>query len=390
MSKTLNRRNWLKSGLIAAGSVTLAPHLAWSSSTRRLSGSVIWEIDHPSYYRDAAPVLKARLNANENPYGPSESVKKAINEAVSMGNRYGHSDAAILIEKIAEKEGVTPDHIMLGPGSTDLLEKTAISRFMKGGNIVSADPSYMSLINTAQAIGAEWKAIPLTKDYAHDLPAMLAAVDNRTQLVYVCNPNNPTGSLTPSSDLRTFCSKVSEKTPVFVDEAYLEFLEDPDANSMVDLVAQGKDIIVARTFSKIHSMAGLRIGYIVAAPERIKSITNMVRSTMGLSITSIKGALASMGDGAFCSECKELNTAARNYVCAELDKMNYKYIPSYTNFVIFPLNKNTIGEEFMKSMVARGVGIRMYSFQNEPWCRVSIGTMPEMQLFTEVFKQVTT
>lgn len=389
MSTKINRRNWLKSSLMAASSLTLAPHLAWSSSARKASGSVIWEIEHPSYYWDAAPTLKAKLNANENPYGPSESVKRAISEAVAVGNRYGHSDAAVLIDMIAEKEGVTPDHIMLGPGSTDLLEKTAISRFIKGGNIVSADPSYMSLINTAQAIGADWKAVPLTADYAHDLPAMEAAVDSKTQLVYVCNPNNPTGSITEPNALRNFCAKVSEKTPIFVDEAYLEFLDDPEANSMVDLVRKGKDVIVARTFSKIHSMAGLRIGYVVAKPERIKSITDMVRSTMGLCVTSIKGAAASMADGDFCAECKTLNTAARDYVCAELEKMGYKYIPSYTNFVIFPLHKDTVGEAFMKSMTAKGVGVRLYSFNNEPWCRVSVGTMPEMQLFTEVFKQVT-
>ncbi|QNL49353.1 histidinol-phosphate aminotransferase family protein [Olivibacter sp. SDN3] len=389
MSTKINRRNWLKSSLMAASSLTLAPNLAWSSSTKKAYGSVIWEIEHPSYYRDSAPALKAKLNANENPYGPSESVKRAINEAISVGNRYGHSDAAVLIDMIAEKEGVTPDHIMLGPGSTDLLEKTAISRFMKGGNIVSADPSYMSLINTAQAIGADWKAVPLTEDYAHDLPAMETAVDSKTQLVYICNPNNPTGSLTEPNALRDFCSKVSEKAPVFVDEAYLEFLDDPEANSMVDLVAKGKDVIVARTFSKIHSMAGLRIGYVVATPERIKSITDMVRSTMGLCVTSIKGALASMADGDFCAECKTLNTAARNYVCTELDQMGYKYIPSYTNFVIFPLHKDTLEEDFMKSMTDNGVGVRLYSFNDEPWCRVSIGTMPEMELFTNVFKRVT-
>lgn len=383
----MNRRNWLKSSLMTAGSLTLAPSFHWAAPTK--VKSVIWEVDHPSYYQASAPALKARLNANENPYGPSERVKQAIYEAVIGGNRYGHSDAAVLIDMIAEKEGVSAEHIMLGPGSTDLLEKTAISRFMKGGNIVSADPSYMSLINTAQAIGAAWKAVPLTSDYAHDLPAMEAVVDDKTQLVYICNPNNPTGSVTEPNALRNFCAKVSEKTPVFIDEAYLEFLDDPSANTMVGLVAEGKDVIVARTFSKIHSMAGLRIGYIVATPARIKTITDMVRSTMGLCVTSVKGAIASMQDETFCADCKELNTAARTYLCTELTKMGYTYIPSYTNFVIFPTNKDTEPMTFMNAMTDNGVGIRMFSFHNQPWCRVSIGTMKEMQLFTEVFTRVT-
>lgn len=390
MATKINRRSWIKSGLIAAGGVTLAPNIGWASaaSKRVNPESIIWEIDDPSYLNDA-PTIKARLNANENPHGPSESVKKAIADAISTGNRYGHGEAMTLIGLIAEKEGVTPDCVMLGPGSTDLLEKTAINRFIKGGNIVSADPSYMSLINTAQAVGATWKPVPLTADHAHDLPAMEKAVDAQTQLVYVCNPNNPIGSLTKASDLKEFCKTVSKKVPIFVDEAYLEFLDDPDANTMAGLVSEGHDVIVARTFSKIHSMAGLRIGYIVATPERIKSITTMVRGTMGLCVTSVQGAIASMRDKDFSKKCQVLNTASREYLCKELDALGYKYIPSHTNFVIFPLKKGVNGRQFMTAMTEQGVGIRTYSFDNEPWCRVSMGTMEEMHIFADAFKKVT-
>lgn len=385
----MNRRVWLRSSLIAAGSVSLLPKMGWSAPlATTATKSVIWEVDHPSYY-GMPPVMKARLNANENPYGPASGVKQAISEAVGLGNRYGHGDAAILIDMIAEKEGVTKDHIMLGPGSTDLLEKTAITRFIRGGNIVSADPSYMSLINTAQAIGGDWKAVPLTSDYAHDLTAMEAAIDSKTQLVYVCNPNNPTGSLTAAGKLKDFCTRVSAKVPIFVDEAYLDFLDDYAGSTMVGLVAEGKDVIVARTFSKIYGMAGLRIGYIVATPERIKSITSMVRSTMGLCVTSLKGAIASLQDENFCAECKEMNTAAREYVCGELGQLGYAYIPSFTNFVLFPMTKGTDMRRFMQGMSEKGVGIRVFSIKDEPWCRVSIGTMPEMQLFTQAFKEVT-
>ncbi len=383
----MNRRNWLKSGLALAGSYALAPQI--SAGMSRSSGSVIWEVEHESYYSGAAPGLKARLNANENPYGPSERVRKAISDSLSLGNRYGHGDAAVLIKMIAEKEGVSAEHIMLGPGSTDLLEKTAISRFIKGGNVVSADPSYMSLINTAQAIGAEWKAIPLKPDHSHDLDAMADAVDGETQLVYVCNPNNPTGSITAPAELRSFCTSVSEKVPVFVDEAYLEFLDDPEANSMVDLVRSGKDVVVARTFSKIYSMAGLRIGYIVASPARIKSITDLVRSTMGLCVTSVSGAIASLKDQDFCASCKVNNLKAKQYLTSQLDELGYQYIPSHTNFVIFPLRKGTDGKQFLGKLADEGVGVRMFQISDAPWCRVSIGTMPEMELFVNAFKSVT-
>ena len=148
--------------------------------------------------------MLARLNANENPYAPSPKVIQAIAESVSQGNRYGHSDAETLISMIAEKEGVSKECIMLGPGSTDLLEKLAITRFQHGGNIVSADPSYMSVMNTAQAMGGTWKPVPLTSDFSHDLAGMKAAIDADTRLVYVCNPNNPTGSITEERKSNNF------------------------------------------------------------------------------------------------------------------------------------------------------------------------------------------
>jgi histidinol-phosphate aminotransferase len=180
---------------------------------------------------------------------------------------------------------------------------------------------------------------------------------------------------------------VSVKVPIFVDEAYLEFMESPETHSMVGLVAEGKDVIVARTFSKIHGMAGLRIGYIVATPERINSITSMVRSTMGLCVTSIKGAIASMQEDKFMAECRKMNTDCRDYVKTEISALGYDIIPSHTSFLIFPIAME--GKQFLKSMYDDGVGIRVFTIDDKPWCRVSMGTMEEMQLFVSTFKKVT-
>jgi len=371
---------------MAASGLAMVPSLSWGSSRASAGPTVGLLQDVTLPWGDDAPALRARLLANENPYGPSEAVRGAIAEAVGLGNRYGHEDAARLIDRIAEKEGVTKDHIMLGPGSTDLLEKTAIACFLQGGNLVSADPSYMSIINTAKAIGAEWRPVPLTADHAHDLKAMAAAVDAQTKLVYVCNPNNPLGSLTPQAGLRQFCSEVSDRVPVFVDEAYVEFLDNPAGNTVVGLVAQGKDVIVARTFSKIHGMAGLRIGYIVAQPERISQLSAMVRSTFGLCVTSVCGALASLQDAAFTERCHRLNLECRAYVSHELKALGYPYIPSVTNFVIFPIRGEA--PAFQQSLRNEGVGIRMFEIGGKPWCRVSVGTMAEMQLFVEALKKV--
>lgn len=387
MIKSINRRDWLKSGLLVAGGLVASPSLAFKSSSlvHHMPTSLLREYV-PEFGANESRML-ARLNANENPYGPSPKVVKAIADSVSQGNRYGHGDAAILIDMIAEKEGVSKECIMLGPGSTDLLEKVAITRFQNGGNIVSADPAYMSVMNTAKAMGGNWKPVPLAADYSHDLDGMKNAIDSDTRLVYVCNPNNPTGSITNAESLKKFCTEASAKVPVFVDEAYLEFLEKPETQTMVGLVADGKDVIVARTFSKIHGMAGLRIGYIVATPERIESITNKVRSTMGLCVTSLKGAIASMQETDFLGQCKSQNTACREYVTSKVVKLGYEPIPSHTSFLIFPIAME--GKAFMKSMYDEGVGIRAYEMYGKPWCRVSMGTHEELEYFVETFKKVT-
>ncbi len=387
MIKSINRRDWLKSSLLVAGGLVATPSLAFKSANlvRHAPKSLLREFV-PEFGLNESRML-ARLNANENPYGPSPKVVRAIADSVSQGNRYGHGDAAILIDMIAEKEGVSKECIMLGPGSTDLLEKVAITRFQNGGNIVSADPAYMSVMNTAQAMGGNWKPVPLAADYSHDLTGMLSAIDSDTRLVYVCNPNNPTGSITNAESLKKFCADASSKVPVFIDEAYLEFLEKPETQTMVGLIAEGKDVIVARTFSKIHGMAGLRIGYIVATPERIESITSKVRSTMGLCVTSLKGAIASLQETEFLGQCKSQNTECREYVTSEVIKLGYEPIPSHTSFLIFPIAME--GKSFMKSMYDEGVGIRAYEMYGKPWCRVSMGTHEELEYFVETFKKVT-
>lgn len=335
---------------------------------------------------DERPALKARLLANENPFGPSDKARLAIMESVSQGNRYGHGEAADLISMIAKKEGVSEDYVMLGPGSTDLLEKTAITHFIDGGNIVSADPAYMSLIKTAMAFKADWKKVPLTSDWAHDLKGMEEAVDEDTKLIYICNPNNPTGTLTPADDLRSFCKKMADKAPIFVDEAYLEFLEKPMESSMIDLVKEGKNVIISRTFSKIHAMAGLRIGYIVALPSTLEKISSMVRSNMGLCVTSIKGAMASMEDDTFQNNSRLWTKESREIVYAGLDTMGFDFVPSYTSFILFPIEME--GQPFLKKMYAEGIGVRAFEVFGKSYCRVSMGKKEEMQMFLDSLKKV--
>ena len=401
MSQPLNRRKALKAGLLSLGAMAAFPQLSSAASGFYNDGAFA---DSPlsldpemrifrspmvrEHFLDFAdrPKITTKLSSNENPYGPPQTAQTAVAASVKNGNRYAWQEMYDLVDKIAKKEGVTSKHIMMGPGSSDLLEKVALVLFMNGGNIVSADPCYMSLVNVAKSVGATWKAVPCKNDWSHDLKAMEAAIDKDTKLVYICNPNNPTGSITSGKELLDFCSRVSEKVPIFVDEAYIELAVGADTQSMNTLLAQNKNVIIARTFSKIMGMAGIRVGYIAAQPAFLDQIQKITRGGMGVSYTSIFAASASMDDMAFQDTTRKLNHEAKTYLCQNLDKMGYKYIPSYTNFVIFPINIS--GKELLGKMTAKGIAVKAYDIQNKPWCRVSIGTMDEMKTFVGALQEI--
>ncbi len=391
MSQSVNRRKWLKSGLLTLGGATMLPQLSWGESSHSLLIDDHERIVYTPLFREhTAPIdaeIVAKLNANENPYGPSPKAMEALKDAADEGNRYGWGRLSTLVDKISEKEGVPKEYIMMGPGSSDLLEKFALVLFMNGGTVLSADPSYMSLMNVARSVGAQWKGVPLKADWSHDLDAMEAAVDSDTKLVYICNPNNPTGTITKFKELYDFCSRVSEKVPVFIDEAYLDFVEGEDAQSMVSLLTKDKNVIVARTFSKIHGMAGLRVGYAVALPKTLESIQKITRGGMGVANTSIYAAIASMDDTAFQAKSKELNKAARDYTASTLITMGFKPVPSHTSFMIFP-QEEMEGKAFLKKMSDHGIGVRSFEIYDKTWCRVSMGTMKEMELFTAALGKV--
>ena len=315
MNEKLNRRNLLRKGLFTISGLGLAPHLiqgAFASTPVQIHAQnrIIYSPfvkEHFIKESFSLAAIKAKLNANENPYGSPMTAQKAIINSVGGGNRYAWKEMSDLIEKICKKESVTPDHIMMGPGSSDLLEKVAIVLFMNGGNIVSADPTYMSLIKVAESVGATWKPVPCKSDWSHDLKAMEAAIDKDTKMVYICNPNNPTGSITAASELFDFCSRVSEKVPIFIDEAYLELAAGKGTESMVSLLSKKKNVIIARTFSKVMGMAGIRVGFIAALPSFIETIGKITRGGMGISLTSILGATAAIEDMEFQEMTIKLN-----------------------------------------------------------------------------------
>ncbi|USD26469.1 pyridoxal phosphate-dependent aminotransferase [Flagellimonas marinaquae] len=391
----INRRDWIRKSVLTAGGAMALPYMGLAETpkaplTLDAEGNAIYSPFFKEYLpkpEDLMPELAAKLNANENPYGPSPMAMEAFKNSVSGGNRYAWKELFQLVDKIADFEKVESKNIMMGPGSSDLLEKTAMVFFKDGGNVVSADPSYMSLIRVAESVGATWKPVPLKEDWSHDLKAMEEAIDDQTKLVYICNPNNPTGSMTDHEELVDFCSRVSKKVPVFVDEAYLWFLEDGAKKSMVSLINQGKNVIIARTFSKIHGMAGLRVGYIVALEETLDRLKKITRGGMGITLPSVYGAIAAMDDADFIDKSRTLNAECREYVYSSLKQLGIdSYVPSSTSFIIFPIQME--GKPFLEQMTELKVGVRAFQFMDQNWCRVSMGTMEEMKTFTSALNKV--
>lgn len=387
------RRGWLKKSALMAGAAFVAPHLSFATTSCQYSIELdaYGDIPYSPLFKEYVPEdiytpIKVRLSANENPYGPSPKTLEAFKASAVKGNRYGWFELMDLAEKIAKKEGVTVKNLVMGAGSTELLEKTAQSIFADGGNLVSANPTFMSIVRTTRAMGGEWKPVALTDDWQHDLMELEAAIDDQTKLVYLCNPNNPTGTMTDHKALKAFCSRVSEKVPVFVDEAYMDFLEDGTEKSMISLIKEGKNVMVARTFSKIYGMAGLRVGYLMGQEESLKKIKASTLTGFGITAPSVQAALTAMDDADFVKKSRTLNAECREYVYKCLTGMGITYVPSHTSFIIFPLK--THGKSFLSKMTQHGVGVRAFQFYDRDWCRVSMGTLEEMKKFAAALEKV--
>ncbi|HKZ38909.1 MAG TPA: histidinol-phosphate transaminase, partial [Chryseolinea sp.] len=337
--------------------------------------------------RQAMADLKARLSSNENPFGPSEKAKKAIVDAIDKSYQYPMKTLQELTKTIATYEGLTPEHVMLGAGSGPLLQAAVVHFGKMGGNLVSGDPTYGNIPNDmTEHFKTIWKKVPLTSDYKLDLDAMEKAVDDKTVLMYVCNPNNPTGTTVDAAKLKAFCERVSKKVPVFVDEAYIDYMDNPKEASVMECIKKGHNVMVARTFSKLYGFAGLRVGYMVAQPAMLETMKPLTKGARSISATSGSAALASYQDAEFLQMALKKTVESKEYLYSILKKRGYDYIPSSTNFVLFPIKMD--GKKFTEEMMNRGVSVRFWKFNDKDWCRVSIGLMDEMKVFEEAFTQI--
>jgi histidinol-phosphate aminotransferase len=386
MSFSLSRREWLRaSGLLTAGLTVgqLEPSSA-ATPDELTQASFVDEFEFVS--PPEMPKLRARLLANENPLGIAPSAKEAIIKAADSGNRYAFSEFGQLKQLIATDEGVGPETIMMSPGSSDILMAAADYYAKGGGTILTSAMTYDDLLSRAEKFGAKIVALPMKKDYTFDLEAIKAKLTPDVKLVYIVNPNNPTGTILPTAELEAFCREVSPKVPVFIDEAYIDFYEPADRPKLGKLVAEGKNVILARTFSKIHGFAGLRLGYAIAQPDVLKALKPYTNGEFAVSITTLMAGIASYKDKEWQNHCRAENAKARTYTTKALADMGYEVIPSSANFILFPIRMK--GKTFSNQMFANGIGIQTREFDGQPFCRVSVGTMDEMAMFIDSFKKV--
>src|SRR5436190_10878426 len=327
-----------------------------------------------------------RLSANENPYGPSLKAHQAMQNSFDVCCRYPDEQNDVLIEKLANINGVNREQIVLGDGSSEIL-KLCAETFTgpQQGKLVAADPTFEAMLDYSKANGAQIVKVPLTSSFAHDLPKMSAAAKNG--LIYICNPNNPTASITPKNDLREFIANTPRETMILVDEAYFHYADSTEYESMIPLVKNHPNLIVARTFSKIYGMAGLRCGYCVAQPETIKRM-HPFQMWDSVNIMALAAASASLDDVDQVNGGRKMNSEAKNFTLSELEKLGYKSIPSQANFIMFDCRKPVV--PIIQAMKEKNVQVGRLFPALPNHMRLTIGKHSEMESFLSAFRQVIT
>jgi histidinol-phosphate aminotransferase len=374
MNTEISRRGFAKILATGAAYTALRPSLSMSAPALRLVGNPL-----------NAPVV-VRLSSNENPYGPSPMAVKAMTDAFSLAWRYPDEHEQVLVQALAKLHGVGLDQILLGNGSGEILKVAAASFTTSGKKLVVGNPTFEAILAHARAANAEVVKTDLTTDYAHDLNKMLAA-SNDVGLIYICNPNNPTASITPKDQIRTFLAKVPGQTIVLIDEAYHHYVESNDYESVIPLVKQYPNLIVARTFSKIYGMAGLRCGYCVARAELVQRMRAQ-QTWDSVNIMALVAASASLQDAQQVEEGRRRNSEVKKQVYAELAKLGFKYIPSQANFLMIDLRREV--RPVIAAMRERSVEVGRVFPALPNFMRVTIGTRPQMEAFASAFRAVMT
>ena len=375
---SVTRRQILLGGtaLAGAGIISTIPSTPFTPSMNLMRSVLAADIARPDH------IIRAHFN--ENPYGPSRVAIQSIVESIDLANLYA-DDPTELVNLLSQLNNVAPENIMVGSGSSEVLNVAGLLAGMAQGSVVCADPTYQALVRYAENAGAKIIRVPVDKDLGTDLAAMRRAIKKDTKLVYLANPNNPVPSVIEKNALREFVLEVAEKRIVYVDEAYHEFVNDPNYASMMGLIGQGqKNLIVSRTSSKIHGLAGLRIGFGFAHPDLATEMTQ--RRTGRLNIIGLKAAYASYQDQDFqeftIRKTRESLAIVEN-MCEEL---GIRYIKSAANFAFIEtgVENETVQAKMKEHGILTGRAFPPYT----RWARISMAKPSEMKYFVQVYKKL--
>jgi histidinol-phosphate aminotransferase len=326
-----------------------------------------------------------KMASNENPLGPSPLAVQAIRQMVDQLHLYPDSNCFYLKEKLASVNNIESTGVIIGNGSDELLKLISETFLNKDDEIICAQPSFSEYEFAARIMGAACISVPL-KDFTHDLDAMLAAVTPKTKIIYICNPNNPTGTTVNRDEVAEFMQKVPDSVLVIFDEAYYEYAEDPEYESGLKYVLEGRNVIVLRTFSKIYGLAALRIGYGLTTPE-LAGAVERVMEPFNVNSVAQTGALAAMQDSPHVKNSKELNARGKQYLYEQFESLGLKYVPTEANFIFVNVKNNC--REVFAALLKEGVIVRTGDIFGYPeFIRVTVGTPEQNERFIKSLKKV--
>ena len=322
-----------------------------------------------------------KLASNENPLGPSPRALAVLSEGAATLHRYPDGGAFRLREALADRWKVTPDHVILGNGSDEILGMLARSFLSPGDEAVMADQTFVIYKMEVTAAHGKPVVVPL-KQWHHNLPAMANAITDRTRLLFVCNPNNPTGTMVTGADVARLMERVPSHVIIVFDEAYYEYVRSSQFPDSMAYVKQGWNVIVLRTFSKIYGLAGLRIGYGITTPE-ITNLLNRVRPPFNANSLAQRAALAALGDDEHVARSRSVNGTGMGQMTAGLKALGFKPVPSEANFLFFDVGRE--GSAIFEALLREGVIVRHIE---GPMLRVTIGLEEENRAFLEALNRV--
>jgi histidinol-phosphate aminotransferase len=315
-----------------------------------------------------------KLASNENPLPPSDRVQQAIIAALPHLNRYPDGSGFYLRQAIAKKHGFTPDQVVLGNGSNDLIELVVRAFMRPGDEAVVPHPSFVVYPMIVQAVGGI-RVMVMLRDYRLDLEAMARAITPHTKVVFIANPNNPTATIVTADEVEHFMARVPERTIVIFDEAYMEFAHGPDFPETMSLIRQGRKVVVLRTLSKAASLAGLRVGYGIADADAV-ALMNRIRQPFNVNSLAQVAALAALEDENHVVECVRMIDAGKAYLTDEFRTLGLKTVPSRANFILVDVGRSAA--DIYQKLLHEGVIVRpMTAFGMETALRISIGTPDE-------------